>query len=285
MLLYVTAVLETGGFLRHLLHSGALLPKCVVAADVVRVGLTLIANLSIRLLMHARVVILGVLHYFVNEQSTVNSLGVLHGVRSFSVTLDFMELALGDGILVQVVKVPHLIRHFQVFHIVNFSSGEHVGGLNGALAHLLVDDGLVDLVIHSVGHGALGLELVTLVTVLLSTDGSLVSPGEVHVVITDDLGPRLLEHGQQLLLILLLHFIKRLLIVSAFHLASLHSFVGRRRSVLALVGRLVLVADTHVSLHHSLRQLRLIHPLLLIGLNGNLSIDAVEILQIGRAHV
>lgn len=119
--------------------------------------------------MHARVVILGVLHYFVNEQSTVNSLGVLHGVRSFSVTLDFMELALGDGILVQVVKVPHLIRHFQVFHIVNFSSGEHVGGLNGALAHLLVDDGLVDLVIHSVGHGALGLELVTLVTVLLST--------------------------------------------------------------------------------------------------------------------
>ena len=94
----VTAVLETGGFLRHLLHGGALLLKCVVAADVVRVWPILIAHATMRLLMHAgRVHVVSILHYAVNEQSTVNSLGVLHGVSALSVTLHLVELTLGNS--------------------------------------------------------------------------------------------------------------------------------------------------------------------------------------------
>ena len=94
----VTAVLETGGFLRHLLHGGALLLKCVVAADVVRVWPILIAHTTVGLLMNTgRVHVVSVLHYAVNEQSTVNSLGVVHGVSALSVTLNFMELTLGNS--------------------------------------------------------------------------------------------------------------------------------------------------------------------------------------------
>lgn len=122
LLLNVTAVLETRGFLRHLLHSGALLLKCVVAADVVRVGPILLAHAVVRLLMNAScVVVLSILHNAVNEQSTVNSLGVDHGVSSFSVTLHFVKLTLGDSILVKVVKVSNLIGNFKVLHIVNFT--------------------------------------------------------------------------------------------------------------------------------------------------------------------
>lgn len=124
LLLSVTAVLEPRGFLRHLLHSGALLLECVVAADVVRVGPILLAHAVVRLLMHAScIVVLSILHNFVNEQSTVNSLGVDHGIGSFSVTLHFVKLTLRDGILVKVVEVPNLIRHFQILHIVNFTPG------------------------------------------------------------------------------------------------------------------------------------------------------------------
>jgi len=190
LLFLVTTVLEVGSFLGHLLHGGALLLQCVVTAHVVRVNCLLV-----RLLISTSVVTLGVLHHAVDEESTVYSLCVGHGFSPLAVTLDFMELALGDGILVKVVKSPDLVGHFEVLHIINFASGEHVGAFDRALTDLLVDDGLVDLVIDRVGHGSLLLELVTFLLVLLTPDSSFVRSGEVDIIVTDNLRASLLEHG------------------------------------------------------------------------------------------
>jgi len=163
-----------------------------------------------------------------------------------------MELTLANSILVKVGKVSNLIGDLKVFHIINFSSGEHVSRFNRTFTDFLVNNGLVDLIIDCVRHWTLGLIGIAFITVLLTTNCSLISSWEINVVIADNLRSSLLKHVQQLHLVLLLLFIKRLLIVSSFHLTSLHSSFRVRSSIFALVGRLILVAYTHVSLHHSL---------------------------------
>jgi hypothetical protein len=190
LLFLVTTVLEVGSFLGHLLHGGALLLQCVVTAHVVRVNCLLV-----RRLISTCIVTLGVFHHAVDEESTVYSLCVGHSFSPLAVALDFMVLALWDGILVKVVKSPDLVGHFEILHIENFASGEHVGAFDRALTDLLVDDGLVDLVIDRVGHGSLLLELVTFLLVLLTPDSSFVCSGEVDIIITDNLRASLLEHG------------------------------------------------------------------------------------------
>lgn len=63
-----------------------------------------------------------------------------------------MELTLANSILVKVGKVSNLIGDLKVFHIINFSSGEHVSRFNRTFTDFLVNNGLVDLIIDCVRH-------------------------------------------------------------------------------------------------------------------------------------
>jgi len=104
-------------------------------------------------------------------------------------------LTLAKGILIQVGKRSDLVGHFQIFHIVDFSSGEHISGFNGAFAHFLVNYSLVDLFLNGMGHSSGALVVVTLVCVLVSTNSSFVSPRVVNIVVPNDLRSGLLEHA------------------------------------------------------------------------------------------
>ena len=72
-------------------------------------------------------------------------------------------------LLIEVVKSTHLVGDFKIFHVEYLASGQHVGALNGALAYLLVDDGLIYFVLDSMWEGRLGLELISLIGILIST--------------------------------------------------------------------------------------------------------------------
>lgn len=124
-----------------------------------------------------------------------------------------MILTLAKGILIEVVKRSDLVRHFQIFHIKDFSSGKHICRFNGALAHLLINNGLVHLLLDGVRHSCGTLVVIALESILVSPNSSFVGSWIVNVVVTNDLGPGLLEHAQELHLLLLLILIEGLLIV------------------------------------------------------------------------
>lgn len=178
----------------------------------------------------------------------------LHSFAALAVTLLFMVLTLAQGILIKVIESPNLVGHLQVFHVVNFSSGKHVCRFNRALSNLLIHDSLVNLALDCFRHSTFSLEVIALISILVSTNSALVGPWVVNIIVTDDLRSCLLKHTQQLHLILLLHLIKLLFIVSTIHLATLHSVVRVTCTIFALVSsRLVLLlASSHVCLHHGL---------------------------------
>ena len=70
--------------------------------------------------------------------------------------------------MVEVGEGADLIRYFKVFHVVNLSPREHVGGLDGALTHFLVDNRLVNFLFDRVWQGRLALIRISLVGVLIS---------------------------------------------------------------------------------------------------------------------
>jgi len=96
--------------------------------------------------------------------------------------------------LVEVGEGADLIRYFKVFHVVNLSPREHVGGLDRALTHFLVDNRLVNFLFDRVWQGRLALIRISLVGVLISANGTLISPRVIHVVVADDLRASLLQH-------------------------------------------------------------------------------------------
>jgi len=100
-----------------------------------------------------RLELISVLHDTVNEEGAVDARRVVHAFAAAAVPLLFVVVALAEGVLVEVAECADLIGHFQVLHVVNFASGEHVGALDGTLADLLVDDGLVHFFFDGVGEG------------------------------------------------------------------------------------------------------------------------------------
>ena len=70
--------------------------------------------------------------------------------------------------MVEVGEGADLIGYFKVFHVVNLSPREHVGTLDRALTHFLVDNRLVNFLLDRVWQRRLALIRISLVGVLIS---------------------------------------------------------------------------------------------------------------------
>lgn len=202
---------------------------------------------------------------------------------AFAVPLEFMVLTSSARVLVEVGVRSDLVLHPNALHVDDLGSRELVGVLDGALADFLIENGLVDALCNGISLGR-GLEmLIALISVLVSLDGTFVCSWVIDIVVTHGLRSThlLLEHHQLHLcvlvhLILLFHFELLLTLRAGWvlspKLVALVIVVRTRAVVHALV------------LQHG-RHLRVFElPLLLVRLDGNVSIDGVVVFLLMSKH-
>ena len=84
---------------------------------------------------------------------------------------------------------------------------------------------------------------------------------------------------------LLLVLIEGLFVIGLLKSRLLHAPLARLTAVLSLILGLAVPLITHIRLHHGLGQLRLVHALLLVGLDSDLGIHRVKVLLRVSEHV